>query len=278
MRAPAFVDPKGAVSQTERLTSIHRSAASTKTVFPDFPEVTDMAATRQSRGTIGVAPPQDADTTARRRAALVAAIAGFGVPVWFWVTMALWEAGDTPPPGAPAQDFLAYYVDNYASFPASVTAHVLLWVLLLVLLVAVVRAAVTRLDLTAILAITLAGVATACTVMAEGVLAWPALTYDQSPELLAVNLEPGVAQALVLSRDGLHAPALVLWGLALLLIAWLVARSDLWGRTALAVLTAVVGVFSAGYILLGPESIGSALTVPWGLAMAIGLLIDRARR
>jgi hypothetical protein len=46
----------------------------------------------------------------------------------------------------------------------------------------------------------------------------------------------------------------------------------------MAVLTAIVGVFSAGYILLGPESIDAMLTLPWGIAMAIVLLVDRARR
>jgi hypothetical protein len=237
----------------------------------------DMRVLKPSRTPAGDVRGQDNGVAERRRAAVVAAVAGVGVPVWFSVTMALWGVGDTPPPGAHARDFLDFYVDSYSGFPASATANVVLWALLLVLLVAVVRAAVTRLDLAAILAITLAGVATACAVIAEGVRAWPALVYD-SPEALGTNLDPAVAQALVLSRDGLHAPALALFGLVLLSIAWLLARSDLWGHKTMTVLTAIVGVFSFGYILLGPESIGAVLTVPWGIAMAIVLLVDRAHR
>jgi hypothetical protein len=221
--------------------------------------------------------PADETRAARRLAAVVAAAAAVALPVWFWVTTAVWGLGDTPPPGAPAAAFRAFYVDSHAAFPMYATANIVMWTLLLVVLVAVVRAAVTRIDLVAVLAITLAGAATAVTVMAEGVLAWPALV-TAGPQELTADLDPAVAQALVLSRDGLHGPALVLFGLALLLIAGLLARSDLWGHRTVAVLTAVTGGLSAAYILLGPESAGAILTVPWAIAMAVALLVDRARR
>jgi hypothetical protein len=144
---------------------------------------------------------------ARRRAGLIAVVAGLALAPWFWAIELL--AGfrpEGPPDGAPAQDFVDFYVDNFSRIPLSTTLFIGQWVIMLVLLVAVVRAACRRLDLAAILAITLAGAATAVYVVAEGIRVWPVLTFDMSAGRLRDNLDPGVAEAVVLSRDGLHAP------------------------------------------------------------------------
>jgi hypothetical protein len=72
------------------------------------------------------------------------------------------------------------------------------------------------------------------------------------------------------SRGGLHGPAVALSGVAMLVIAWLLARSDLWGHTVLAVLTGLSGAATAVFMLFGPE--GPALTVPCGIVVAVVLL------
>jgi len=138
---------------------------------------------------------------ARRRAGLVAAVAGLVLVPWFLVIDPL--AGfrpESPPVGAPAQDFVDFYVDNFSRIPLNTTLFIGQWVILLVLLVAVVRAACRRLDLAAILATTLAGAATAVYVGAEGVRLWPVLAAtDMTAGRLRDNLDPGLAQAAVLS-------------------------------------------------------------------------------
>lgn len=128
---------------------------------------------------------------ARRRAAVAATIAGFAVPVWFWVSEGLFGLVD-PPEDAAAGDYIAFYLDNFSRLPRITTAYVGLWVLTLVLLVAVVRAAVTRLDLGALVAIGLAGASTAAAAIVEGVRAWPTLTFETAAQL-ADRLDPAVA-------------------------------------------------------------------------------------
>lgn len=230
-------------------------------------------------GTTGGGDPQGGDPVAvRRQAALVAAVAGIAQLLWFVVAGALTDTGaDEPPVGAAAQDFVDFYVDNFTRIRMGAAAAVVLWVLILVLLVAVVRAACRSLDLAAILAITLAGASVACAVTAEGALAWPTLAVDMTAAKLPDNLDPGVAQALLLSRDGFLAAAAVLAGVSVLLIAWLLGRSDLWGHRPLAAVTAVVGAFAAAGMVLGTEGIGANLIGPWGVATAVVLLVARRR-
>jgi hypothetical protein len=129
--------------------------------------------------------------------------------------------------------------------------------------------------LAAIRAISLAGAATAIYVGAEGVRVWPVLAAtDMTAEKLRDNLDPGLARAAVLSRDGLHAPAGVLLGVSVLVIAWLLARSDLWGRLAMSVLAAVAGAFALSSVLVGPEGLGPGLIlVLWGPVVAVLLLV-----
>jgi hypothetical protein len=215
------------------------------------------------------------DLVERRRAALVAAIAGLVLVPWFWVANAATSLRGDPETEASAQRFLDFYADNVARIPVRGTAFVLMWVLILVLVVAVVRAATSRLGLAAVLAITLAGGAVTSAVVAEGVLVWPTFAFRGVASDLVAHLDPEVARSVVLSRDGLHAPAAVLIGISLLLVAWLLARSDLWGRRAMAMLTAIIGAFSAATLLLGPESFGPSLIGPWGLVIGILLLVAR---
>lgn len=212
---------------------------------------------------------------ARRRAGLAAAVAGLALVPWFLVIGAI--AGlRTLEPGveAPAQDAVDFYVANFTRIPLNTTLFIGQWVIMLVLLVAVVRAACRRLDLAAILAITLAGAATAIYVAAEGVRVWPVLAFDMNAGKLRDNLDPGVAQAIVFSRDGLHAPAAVLLGVSVLVIAWLLARSDLWGHWAMSVLAVVAGAFAVSSVLVGPEGFGPGLIlVLWGPVVAVLLLV-----
>jgi hypothetical protein len=218
------------------------------------------------------------DVMAQRLAILVAAIAGLVLVPWFWVGNGVTAfRGLEPDVGAPGQQFLEFYADNASRVPARAMVFVVMWVLILVLVVGVVRAATPRLDLAGILTISLAGAATASTVVAEGVLAWPALAFSDDAGGVAANLEPEMARAVLLSRDGLHAPAAVLVGASLLLVAWLLFRSHLWAHRVMAVLTAVVGAFAAATLMLGPESLGPGLIGPWGLVMGIILLVARHR-
>ena len=148
---------------------------------------------------------------------------------------------EAPPVGAPEQDFVDFYRDNFSEMPLNVTLTIGMWVILLVLIVAVVRAACRRFDLAAILAVTLAG---AATVGLRGGRGHPRLAgrpVRHDPEGIRDNLDPGVAQAMVLSRDGIHATAIVLLGLSMFLVAWLLS-SDMWGHWPLAVGAGLAGI------------------------------------
>jgi hypothetical protein len=216
---------------------------------------------------------------ARRRAALVAAVAGLALVPYFLVVVNMLTDLRTvsPPPGAPANDFVDFYVDNFSRIPLHATAFIVQWVITLVLLVAVVRSACVRLDLAATVAITLAGASTAVYVFTEGLGAWPALSFDMNAAKVRGNLDASVAEALVLSRDGLHAAASVLVGISLLVIAWLLARSDLWGHWLLSVLAVVAGVSAMASMVLGPEFIGPGLLWVWGIVVSVVLLVARSK-
>lgn len=86
-----------------------------------------------------------------------------------------------------------------------------------------------RLGVAAVLAISLACAATANYAIAEGVLLWPVYAADMSAGSCD-DLVPTLARLAVLSRDGLHVPASVLLGVSVLVIAWLLVKSDLWGH------------------------------------------------
>jgi hypothetical protein len=225
---------------------------------------------------VDVTTPETETIKARRRAVLAAAVAGLVLLPAFWLTQSI--AGLVPEDGS-REAYVAFYVDNLSRIPLRVTLLIGLWVIVLVQLVAVVRSACSRLDLAAILAITLAGAATAVYVGAEGVLLWPVLANaDTTAATLSDTLDPGNAAAAVLSRDGLHAPASVLLGVAVLIIAWLLARSDLWGHWAMSALAVVAGAFAVSSVLVGPDGLGPGLVfVMWAPVVSVLLLIGRHR-
>lgn len=225
-------------------------------------------------------PGGDGGTAAaRRRAAVVAAVAGLALVPWFYVAVSVGKLRtESPSVGDPVGQYVDFYVDNFSRIPVRATAFIVQWVILLVLLVAVVRAACRRLDLAPIVAVALAGAATTVYVVAEGVGAWPVhAASGMTAEKVRDSLDPGVAQALVLSRDGLHLAAAVLVGISLLVISWLVLGSDLWGHRTLAVLTAIAGMSAAASLVLGPEFIGAGAFAPWGIAVAVVMLFARRR-
>lgn len=217
-------------------------------------------------------------TAARRRASIVAVVAGFSLAPYFWLFSATvgWPAWDAPLLSAPPGDFVDFYVDGLSEIPLLATVAIGSWVIWLLLIVAVVRAACERLDLAAIFSVTLAGASTAIYVAAEGVLAWP--TVGLSASEISGNLDAGVAQALVMSRDGLHAAAAVLLGVSVLVVSWLLARSDLWGHWLLAATGLVAGVSACTSLVVGPEGLGPGAIMLWGIVVAAVLLIGLRRR
>lgn len=217
------------------------------------------------------------DAAARRRGSVVAAVAGLLLAPYFWVFSAFvgWPGWEAPPPGASASEFVDFYVNGTTQIPLVATAAIGSWAIWLTLVVSVVRAACRRFDLAAIMAITLAGASTAVYVAAEGVLAWPTIGLTASE--LSQNLDPGVAQALVMSRDGLHAAASVLLGLSLFVVSWLLTRSDLWGHWLLAVVGFLAGVSACAAMIVGPEGMGPGGIMIWGILVAVIVLIGRRR-
>jgi hypothetical protein len=214
---------------------------------------------------------------ARRRASVVAAVAGLLLAPYFWLFSALvgWPGWEAPPPGAPANEFVDFYVNGAAQIPLVATVAIGSWAIWLTLVVSVVRAACRRFDLAAIMAVTLAGASTAVYVAAEGVLAWPTIGLAASE--ISENLDPGVAQAIVMSRDGLHAAASVLLGISLLVVAWLLTRSDLWGHWLLAAVGFLAGVSACSAMIIGPEGIGPGAIMIWGILVALVILIGLRR-
>ena len=215
--------------------------------------------------------------SARRRAGVVAAVAGFALAPYFWLSAAVvgWPAEDAPSVGAPATDYVDFYVDGLSRIPLTATVAIGIWVIWLVLVVSVVRAACRRLDLAAVVSVTLAGASTAVYVAAEGVLAWP--TIGMRANEISENLDSGVAQAMVLSRDGLHAAASVPLGISLLMVSWLLARSDLWGHWLLAVVGSIAGVSACVSMIVGPEGLGAGGVLLWGIVVAVVLLVGFRR-
>lgn len=217
-------------------------------------------------------------TAARRRAGVVAAIAGLALAPYFWLAVAMmgWPGWDAPAPGAPASDFVDFYVDGRSQIPLVATVAIGSWAIWLTLVVSVVRAACRRLDLAAILAVTMAGASTAVYIAAEGILAWPTIGFSTS-EIPAI-LDPGVAQAMVMSRDGLHAAASVLLGIAMILVSWLLVRSDLWGHRILAVGALLAGVSACAAMVAGPEGLGPGGVMVWGITVCVTVGIGGRRQ
>jgi hypothetical protein len=226
------------------------------------------------------APLEDLEVArARRRASVVAVVAGLTLLLWFQITRLVVDLKpDTPGSDAPDDQFVEFYVGNASRLPWHATMFVVQWTVMLVLLAAVTRAVCVRFDLAAIVALLLAGGAMSIYTAAEGVLSWPVVQTEGSAESIRQMVDPGVARALVLSRDGLHAPAAVLLGIAVLLIGWLLLRSGLWGRWVAALLSLLSGGLAMSSIVVGPEGLGPGLIfVVWGVAVPLMLLVGLRR-
>lgn len=237
--------------------------------------------TRRSMSEVGAVEPSEVDLTlaARRRASVAAVAAGWGLLLWFQVVRQVVRLDPSPPmPEDPDERFIEFYVGNASRLAWIATAYALQWALMLVLLAAVVRAVCRRFDLAAILALLLAGAATAVYVVGEGVKVWPVVQGDVTEETVRRVLEPGVARALLESRDGLHAPAAVLLGISVLLIGWLLLRSGLRGRWVMAGLSAVSGGLALSSVVVGPDGFGPGLIfVLWGPVVPVLVLFGLRR-
>lgn len=221
--------------------------------------------------------PDNELAAARRRAGLVAMIAGLVLVPYFWIASATlgWPGWEAPAPGSAGEAFVDFYVEGRARIPLVATVAIGSWAIWLTLVVAGVRAACRRIDLAAILAVTMAGGSTAVYVAAEGLLAWP--TVGMSAEEIPLVLDPGVAKAMVLSRDGLHAAASVLLGIAMLLVSWLLVRSDLWGHRVLAAVALLAAGSAIAALVVGPEGLGPGGVMLWGLVVSGVVFLGRRR-
>jgi hypothetical protein len=228
----------------------------------------------------GVGSRTDRLVATRRSAALVAAVVGFVAPVWFVATLVVvgtyWD-NDMPGVGAPDQDFVQFYVDNFSKIPITSTMFIIGWVLVLVVLVAVVRALAARVSLAGILAITLAGAFTAVSVVSQGLFTYPTLSFELTAENVPANLDPAVARFIVLSTEPVQNSGGVLLGVALLMVSLIAASSDLWGRWVIAVLAAIMGAIGTLNMVLGGGGTIVIGMIPFGIITGIVLLIARSR-
>jgi hypothetical protein len=219
---------------------------------------------------------RDESTIEQRRAGVVATVVGLALVPYFWLASAVVGWGqDAPPFDAPAEDFVDYYVDEFTSIPRQATAAIGMWALVLVLIVSVVRMTCPRFGLDAILSVTLAGAGTAVFVAASGLGVWPTIGTTKSD--VAQHLDPGVAQAMVASIDGMHAAGSVLLGFAMLLVAWLLARTDLWGHWLLAAVAFLAGISACTTMFQGADAIGPGGILLWGILVAIIVLVGHRR-
>ncbi|MFM7718741.1 MAG: hypothetical protein ACKO8G_04505 [Actinomycetota bacterium] len=213
----------------------------------------------------------------RRAATLVAIVCGLLVLPWFWIVGATagWPVDGSPSPDAGPRAFADFYLANIDHLPLRATLAVGSWILWLLLIVAVAALVRGAFPLAARAATSLATAAIAVYVASEGVLVWPAVGLRAAD--LPVALDPGVAQALVLSRDGLHAVGSVLLGAAMFALAWPVARAPLPGRWVVAAIGALAGVSACASVVVGPEGLGPGVILLWGLAVAGSGIADRLR-
>ena len=217
---------------------------------------------------------------ARFRAAITATVLGVALTPWFLVVNALSSVQpDQPAPTDPSSAYVAFYVQNADRIAWNVTLMTVMWAILLGTVVAVVRAATARLDTAAVAAVSLATAAVGAYVVAEGVLAWPVVQGARTEQALTQSLDAEVAKALVESRDGLHAPAAVLLGLAVLVTAWLLFRGRLWGHWVTAGVSVMSGALALSSVVVGPEGLGPGLIVlVWVVVVPVMLLIGLWRQ
>jgi hypothetical protein len=112
-------------------------------------------------------------------------------------------------------------------------------------------------------------------VVAEGVLAWPAIGMTAA-EILE-NVDGEVARAMVMSRDGLLAAASVALGISMVIVSWLLARSDLWGRWLLAAVGFLAAVSACASMVAGPDALGPGGVLVWGVLVGVVVVVDNRR-
>ena len=99
------------------------------------------------------------------------------------------------------------------------------------------------------------------------------MTADKIP----ANLDPAVARFIVLSTEGVQNAGGVLIGLALLMVALLAARSDLWGHWAIAAVAALMGMVGTLNMVLGGSGSMVVGMIPFGIFVGVVLLIARSQ-
>ena len=206
----------------------------------------------ESDGT--VLPRVEPSVAEQRAAVVVAAVVAVVVPVWFFGTLVVvgtYRNNYMPGLDAPDRDFVQFYVDNFSEIPLTSTMFIIGWALVLVVLVALVRALTPRLTLPGILAITFAGVSTAVSVASQGLFTYPTIVFEMTAERIPANLDPAVARFIVLSTEGVQNAGGVLIGVALLMVALVAARSDLWGHWVIAVVAGLMGVVGTLNMVFG---------------------------
>lgn len=224
--------------------------------------------------------PVDPTAGARRSAALVAAVVAFVAPVWLFATLVVvgsYKDNYMPGLGAPERDFVQFYVDNFSKIPLTSTMFIVGWAMILVVLVALVRALTPRMTLPGILAVTFAGVSTAVSVASQGLFTYPTIVLEMTAERIPANLDPAVARFLMLSTEAVQNAGGVLIGAALLMVALLAARSDLWGHWAIAVVAALMGVVGSLNMVLGGGGSMVVGMIPFGIFVGVVLLIARSQ-
>lgn len=217
---------------------------------------------------------------ARRSAALVAAVVAFVVPPWFIASLAMvgtYKDNYMPGLDAPDRDFVQFYADNFSKIPLTSTMFIIGWALILVVLIALVRALASRMTLPGILAITFAGISTAVSVASQGLFTYPTILVEMTAERIPANLDPAVARFIVLSTEGIQNGGGVLIGMALLMVALLAARSDLWGHWAIAVVAVLMGVAGSLNMVLGGSGSMVVGMIPFGIFVGVVLLIARSQ-
>ena len=227
-----------------------------------------------------VDPLGDRLVEAQRSAALVAAVVAFVVPVWFIAALAVvgtYRGNGQPGAGAPDEDFIRFYVDNFSKIPLTSTMFIIGWALILVVLIAQVRALEPRLTLPAILAIAFAGMSTAVSVASQGLFTYPTITLGLTAENIPANLDPAVARFLVLSAEAVQNAGGVLLGVAMLMVALLAAHSELWGHWAIALIAAIMGSAGTLNMVLGGSGSFVVGMIPFGIVTGIVLLTARSR-
>lgn len=216
----------------------------------------------------------------RRHSALVGAVCAFVVPIWLIATLVVvgsYRDNHVPKPGDAADSFVRFYVDNFSTIRITSTMFIVGWVLVLVVLASLVHALEPRRTLLGTFAVTMAGLWLAVLVVAQGLFTWPTLIPEVQATDLPVNLDPGVARFLVLSIDGVQGAGGVLLGVALLLVALIAVRSDLWGHTVIAVVAALLGVAGVLNMVLGGGGTGVEGMILFGLLGGPILLVARHR-